>query len=168
MMKDFNYKICLIGMPGSGKTTIGKDIAKEINYDFIDLDQTIEKILNKKIRTIFKINGERFFRKTESDLLKNIIKNKQKVIISTGGGIILNNEKILESCFNIYLKCSSETLIKRVNKNNQRPLITSDIKKDINELLIKREKIYSKLSNLTVQADGLKKDTIESIIKKIK
>ena len=104
-MKDFNYKICLIGMPGSGKTTIGKEIAHLINYKFIDLDEIIKVDQGKSIPLIFKQNGESYFRDLETKFLKENIENKDKILISTGGGAILKNEILLKRSFNIYLKC---------------------------------------------------------------
>ncbi|MDC0861300.1 shikimate kinase [Alphaproteobacteria bacterium] len=166
-MEDFNFKICLIGMPGSGKTTIGKEIAKLINYDFIDLDEIIKVNLGKSVALIFKEYGEVFFRDTETKFLKEMIESKKKVLISTGGGTILKNEQILKKSFNIYLRCNHSTLVKRIKKNNERPLMSNDINNRVKILLLKREEMYERISDLIIEADGLKKDTINSIIKKI-
>ncbi len=167
MMEDFNFKICLIGMPGSGKTTIGKKIAELINYDFIDLDEIIKINLGKSVSLIFKEYGEVYFRDMETKFLKEMIQSKKKFLISTGGGAILKNEQILKKSFNIYLKCNHSTLVKRIKKNNERPLMNNNINNRTRILLLKRKKIYERISDLIIEADGLKKDTINSIIEKI-
>ena len=113
MMKDFNYKICLIGMPGSGKTTLGKEIARIFDYEFIDMDSLIKKETGLKISQIFLDKGEEYFRSIETSILEKIILNNKKLIISTGGGIVLRNQKILKKTYNIYLECNIDTLIKR-------------------------------------------------------
>jgi len=166
-MKDFNYKICLIGMLGSGKTTIGKEIAHLINYKFIDLDEIIKVDQGKSIPLIFKQNGESYFRDLETKFLKENIENKDKILISTGGGAILKNEILLKRSFNIYLKCDYNTLVNRIKKSKERPLISKNINESIKKLLTSREGYYSKISNLIIEADGLKKETITNIIKKI-
>lgn len=82
--------ICLIGMPGSGKSTIGKQLSEKLNYTFFDTDEEIEKREKTKIKDIFSIKGEDYFRSIETLAFNELIE-KKKVVISTGGGIILNN-----------------------------------------------------------------------------
>ena len=136
MMKDFNYKICLIGMPGSGKTTLGKEIARIFDYEFIDMDSLIKKETGLKISQIFLNKGEEYFRSIETSILEKIILNDKKLIISTGGGIVLRNQKILKKTYNIYLECNINTLVKRLNSSKERPLIGDNIVKNVNQLLI--------------------------------
>ena len=98
-------KIALIGMSGAGKTTIGQKLAKKLNYQFVDIDEIIEKQEHKTISEIFADDGEDFFRQLETQMLAKIIKN-EKIIIATGGGIIESekNRKLLKSnFFNILL-----------------------------------------------------------------
>ena len=128
MLKKNTLKICIIGMPGSGKSTIGKALSKKLNYDFYDTDNTIEDISRLKISEIFASNGESYFRDLETKVLNQLIKFN-KVIISTGGGIILKNKKILNKSFNIFLQCDLDVLIERVSRNNNRPLLLNDLKK---------------------------------------
>ena len=91
MFLNINNKlnITLCGMMGSGKSIIGKILAKKINYNFIDIDQLIEKKTNKPIINIFKEKGEDYFRDLEEKITVKILKNK-KTIISLGGGAIVN------------------------------------------------------------------------------
>jgi len=162
-MKDFNYKICLIGMPGSGKTTLGQEIAKIFNYEFIDLDTFIKKETGLKISEIFSNKGEEYFRTLETLILKKIILNNKKIIISTGGGIILNNKKSLKKTYNIYLECDINTLVKRLNSSKERPLIGVNIVENVTQLLIEREILYKKISNAIVDSNKTKKNIINKI-----
>jgi shikimate kinase len=163
MMKDFNYKICLIGMPGSGKTTLGKEIASIFDYEFIDMDSLIKKETGLKISQIFLNKGEEYFRTIETSILEKTISSDKKIIISTGGGIILRNKKILKKTYNIYLECNINTLVKRLNSSKERPLIGDNIFKDVNQLLIEREFLYKEISNAIVDSNKIKKNIINQI-----
>lgn len=163
MMKDFNYKICLIGMPGSGKTTLGKEIASIFDYEFIDMDSLIKKETGLKISQIFLNKGEEYFRTIETSILEKTISSDKKIIISTGGGIILRNKKILKKTYNIYLECNIDTLVKRLNSSRERPLIGDNIFKDVNQLLIEREFLYKEISNAIVDSNKIKKNIINQI-----
>ena len=89
--------IILIGMPGSGKTTTGKLLAQKLGFDFLDMDDVIEKNEGKKISEIFKLKGEEYFRNLETSLLESLLE-KENLILSTGGGVILfnNNYELLK------------------------------------------------------------------------
>ena len=162
-MKDFNYKICLIGMPGSGKTTLGKEIARVFDYEFIDMDSLIKKETGLKISQIFLNKGEEYFRSIETSILEKIILNDKKLIISTGGGIVLRNQKILKKTYNIYLECNINTLVKRLKSSKERPLIGDNIFKNVNQLLIEREFLYKEISNAIVDSNKIKKNIINQI-----
>ena len=162
-MKDFNYKICLIGMPGSGKTTLGKEIARVFDYEFIDMDSLIKKETGLKISQIFLNKGEEYFRSIETSILEKIILNDKKLIISTGGGIVLKNQKILKKTYNIYLECNINTLVKRLNSSKERPLIGDNIVKNVNQLLIEREILYKTISNAIVDSNKTKINIINQI-----
>lgn len=162
-MKDFNYKICLIGMPGSGKTTLGKEIARIFDYEFIDMDSLIKKETGLKISQIFLNKGEEYFRSIETSILEKIILNDKKLIISTGGGIVLRNQKILKKTYNIYLECNINTLVKRLSSSKERPLIGDNIVQNVNQLLIEREILYKTISNAIVDSNKTKKNIINQI-----
>ncbi len=137
--------ISLIGMMGSGKTTIGKLLSKELNYIFIDTDLEIIKRENRKINQIFAQDGEKYFRTIETDVLKEVLLNKNQ-IISTGGGIIKSNENIQqlkEKSIIFYLEANSEVLFERLKNNKERPLLNvGDMKRRIEILLSERKEKY--------------------------
>ncbi|WP_290696839.1 shikimate kinase [Lacinutrix sp.] len=130
--------IILLGYMASGKSKIGKELAKILNYEFKDLDNVIEIEENKSVKDIFRDSGELYFRKKEKEYLDTLLKHSKNTIISLGGGTpcyydtidSLINNKSLKT---VYLKVSIEVLVDRLKKEkSKRPLIT---KIETNELL---------------------------------
>ena len=166
-----NRSIVLVGMMGSGKTTIGKLLAEELGLPFYDSDNEIEKNLGKKINDIFEEYGELFFRNEELNFFEKKIKQKQ-MIISSGGGSFINEEiqKIIKKdCISIWLKAGKETLINRLKNKKNRPLLNVENFEDTLSLLLnKRNAIYEK-ADLTITIDKLDKIKIlHAIIKSLK
>ncbi|MBB6003220.1 shikimate kinase [Arcicella rosea] len=119
--------IFLIGMPSSGKSTLGRHLAKRIDYKFIDMDELIEKQELMSVQEIFKYKGEDYFRQVESKVLKEIPVD-QKLVIATGGGVPCffdNIDYIKANGTSIFLNVQPEDLLKRIQKSdiNHRPLI---------------------------------------------
>ena len=112
---------------GAGKTTVGMELAKKLNYKLIDTDHSIENDQSRKIKDIFSEEGELFFRNLETLKLKELI-NVENAIISTGGGIILKDENrsILNNLFTIYLKADFENIFNRIKQDTSRPLLLTD------------------------------------------
>tara|TARA_B100000965_G_C19567176_1_gene747360 strand:- start:261 stop:767 length:507 start_codon:yes stop_codon:yes gene_type:complete len=166
MLKKDNLKICIIGMPGSGKSTVGKMLSEKLNYVFFDTDKEIENLTKLKIKDIFKKEGETNFRKIETEVLKKLI-NINKIVISTGGGLILNNQKILKKTFNIYLNCELEVLVNRAKRNKNRPLLLNDVEKKMKDLFNQRKDIYNKTADIKIDAENNLQKTIIKILKKL-
>ena len=163
MVKKNFEKICIIGMPGSGKSTIGRGLSDYLKFDFYDTDEQIEIESQSKINEIFNKEGEEHFRKLERSIFKKLILNK-KFVVSTGGGIIIKNKDLLKQTFNIYLKCDLETLIKRTSRNKNRPLLKNNVEKNIKILFNDRKEIYNTISDLTVDASNNTQKTIKTIL----
>ena len=166
MLKKDTLKICIIGMPGSGKSTIGRILSKRLNYKFFDTDENIEDETQSKITDIFTYKGEDHFRELETRILSKLIKI-DKVVISTGGGIILKNKNILNKCFNIYLHCDEDVLIERASRNKDRPLLLLDIKKNMKNLFNERKDIYNDLADLKINTKSDIQKTITEILNKL-
>jgi len=166
MTKKNTLKICIIGMPGSGKSTIGRILSKKLNYKFFDTDENIEDETQSKITDIFTYKGEDHFRELETRILSKLIKI-DKVVISTGGGIILKNKNILNKCFNIYLQCDEDILIERASRNKDRPLLYIDIKKNMKNLFNERKDIYNDLADLKINTKSDIQKTITEILNKL-
>ena len=166
MVKKYPLKICIIGMPGSGKSTIGRILSEKLNYEFFDTDEEIETLTGSKIKDIFKKQGELRFREIETGVLKKLI-NFNRVVISTGGGIILNNQKLLKKSLNIYLVCDLNVLIERASRNKKRPLLLEDIENNMKNLFNHRKDLYNKISNLNINATNNLQKTVTEIIGKL-
>ena len=112
---------------GAGKTTVGMELAKKLNYKLIDTDHSIENDQSREIKDIFSQDGESFFRNLETLKLKELT-NVENTIISTGGGIILKDENrsILNNLFTIYLKADFENIFNRIKQDTSRPLLLTD------------------------------------------
>ena len=167
--------IVLIGMMGSGKTSIGKLVAQELNFTFIDTDFEIEKRFNLSIKEIFDNYGEEYFRKIEFDIFK-LLKNRNDILISSGGGSfcqVSNYDLIKKRFLSIWLDVDEDTIFKRVKRNqNKRPLIRGlgeiELRNKINDLMSKRKNCYNK-ADLRIQLQDLKMDkSFNEIYSKIK
>lgn len=140
--------IILIGMPASGKTTIGQELSKHlVDYTFIDTDSFIEKTEGLKITEIFAKYSEDYFRKLEYDAIKLLCTGQQK-IISIGGGAFENPDNratLLRFGKVFYLKSDLDVLYYRISEDSSRPLLQADNPKEVLEkLLAKREENYLK------------------------
>ena len=133
-------------MMSSGKSTIGKLIAKKLNFKFFDVDEVIEKQINMKITEIFKIKGEKFFRTLEEKTTLKLFNFNNSVISLGGGGFINENirkEAILKN-ETFWLDWNLSTLINRIRRNNKRPIALALNNSELKNLIAKRSKYYSK------------------------
>ncbi len=147
-------------MPSSGKSTLGRQLAKRLDYQFIDMDDLIINQELSSVFEIFKYKGEDYFRQVESKVLKGI-KPNQKLIIATGGGVPCffdNMDFIKANGTSIFLNVQPEDLLKRIQKSegNNRPLID---KRKTNEILLNelRERYENRLKfyqQADIQIDG--------------
>lgn len=164
--------IVLIGMRGSGKTTVAKILAKKLNREYLELDDAIVKKIGMSIPEIVKKKGWNFFRKKESEIAKEATLYAD-TIISTGGGIIMdtqNVEALKKNGIFVFLNASSKTLLKRIGKDTNRPFLTEakSRKEDIDNLLRQRLKLYIKAADYLVDTDSLTSDKVANqIIKEV-
>lgn len=117
--------VVLIGLMGSGKTTIGKRLAQELHLPFVDADEEIEKAANLTINEIFEQFGELYFRDGERRVIARLC-GEEPMIIATGGGAFVNPETrmlIKKQAISIWLDCDIKTLAERVSRKNTRPLL---------------------------------------------
>ncbi len=137
--------IFLIGMMGSGKSQTGPDLAKMLNYAFVDTDDVIEKASKQSINDIFEKDGEKGFRDLEKQVLKEIIQH-HSLVISTGGGLVTvpENWGILHQGIVIWLDLDLERSIKRIQRDDRkRPLLNSDdLPKTFSEIYESRKPMY--------------------------
>lgn len=138
--------ISLIGFMGTGKSAIGRNVAKQLNYKFIDTDRYIEKKVGMSVLNYFAQFGEEEFRRLENQYLKEILaKYQEPLVLSTGGGIILdeeNRELLKKHSYVISLKVSPKTIYYRTRRKRRPLLQTRRPLKTIHQLLKKRKGLY--------------------------
>ncbi|MBR2069535.1 MAG: shikimate kinase [Candidatus Gastranaerophilales bacterium] len=160
-------KIALIGMMGSGKSTIARKISKECKIPLIDTDSLFEERYKIAIKDFFKKFGESNFRQKETALLKEI-SLKDEFILSTGGGIVLSpeNREILfdKDIFTIYLSAEKETIFNRIKNDTKRPLLMVENPKAEIENILNQRINYYKMANKTLLTDNKQ---INEIVKEI-
>jgi len=165
-------KVFLIGFMASGKTTLGLELAKTLNYEFIDLDAYIENKYNKSIKQIFEFKGEEHFRVIENEALREVASFEGNIIIAAGGGTscfynsidFMNKEGLT-----IYLKVDVAELVARlIESKTDRPLLWGKTKQELNDYIIRvleeREKYYKK-SKITFESPNVNISQIAQTIK---
>tara|TARA_B100000131_G_scaffold158532_1_gene153712 strand:+ start:103 stop:657 length:555 start_codon:yes stop_codon:yes gene_type:complete len=158
--------IFLIGMMGSGKSKTGPELAKQLNYKFVDLDTLIENITKKSIDKIFDEDGENYFRELETKCLKEIIQIPS-MIVSTGGGVITRKENwgVFRQGIVVWIDLRAEIALKRIkDQRKKRPLLNvKDYKKVYLDILNDRKYLYA-------QADikvSINEESTEQVVDKI-
>ena len=167
-METTSKNIVLVGPMGSGKTTVGRRLAYELNQDFFDTDHEIIDKTGVTIDHIFDIEGEEGFRERESKILEKLCQ-MSNIILATGGGIVLlpKNRKIIKNTgLAVYLSSSVDQLLRRTAKSKARPLLenSTDRKKTIIELVEARDVYYREVASIVLDTTGKKLHEVINII----
>lgn len=162
--------IILIGFMGSGKSTVGRILARELKLGLIEMDDLIEQQQGKKISKIFEEQGEAVFRQIETKFLLDLFNNKPNgIVLSTGGGVITQSENIDLLRSNgkvIYLRGSKEHLKKNVMGSSHRPLLANeDLDQKIEVMLGQREALYRQCAHEIIELDGKTPEMIAQEVK---
>ena len=138
--------LVLTGMMGVGKSTVGKNLAQKLSYNFVDIDRTIESREGSTINLIFKNKSESYFRKLENEISLEKLK-KKNTVISLGGGAFLNKSirrEVKNTSVSFWLDVDVSELIKRLKKNKKRPLLyNKNLNVTVNKIYLQRKKTYS-------------------------
>ncbi len=152
---------------GAGKTTIGRQIARSLDFDFFDSDREIEERTGVTIPLIFELEGEAGFRKREKDVIADLTK-KHHIVLATGGGAVLkkeNQQALQRSGTIVYLCASIDDLLERTAKDKNRPLLqASDPRKTLQSILTEREPIYRELADIILETNKM---TVHTAVKKL-
>ena len=162
-------QIYLVGPMGSGKSTMGRLLAKKLGLPYFDLDKLIEDQEKMSISDIFQKYNEKYFRDLESTTLKQY-SEESNFVISTGGGCVLRDQNlnILRKDLVIYLKISIETQFQRVKSRTHRPLLNNVTKDTLVQLDKERGSAYSGISDIDVDVSNLdKEDVLSTIIRRL-
>ena len=169
-MATTSKNIVLVGLMGSGKTTVGRRLALELNQDFFDTDHEIIDKTGVTIDHIFDIEGEEGFRERESKILESLCQ-MSNIILATGGGIVIlsKNRKILQNVgLVVYLTSSVDQLLRRTAKSKSRPLLenSTDRRKTITELVEARDIYYREVASIVIDTTRKKLHEVTKIIKR--
>lgn len=166
--------IVLTGMPGCGKSTLGRKAAKALNLDFVDLDIAIEKTLGKSIPNIFKEAGENGFRKAETAELKKQLSDDSCKIIASGGGIVTQDEnrKLLKDAYVIFIDRPVDIIASDIDSSN-RPLLSNGTNNNdeytrLKALYDKRYPLYKSCCNQTIKNTKDRESAVNNLINIIK
>lgn len=147
-------RVALVGMPGAGKTTVGRQLARRLGGEFIDLDALIEQRVGEKIRAYFDAHGEDAFREVEADALA-ALNAAGSAVLSTGGGIVLRqaNRVTLRKLWTVvYLQSSPEELFRRLRHDTQRPLLqVANPLAKLRELYAQRDPLYRETAHFVIE-----------------
>ena len=156
---------------GAGKTTVGKRLAKIMGWQFVDLDQSIEKLTGVSVATIFEIEGEAGFRQRESQALANLA-NAENLVVATGGGVVLNpvnRARMAGSGKVVYLHASPDLLYARTKHDKKRPLLqVVDPLSRIATLAARRDPLYREVADAVIEASAGLNNTVNSIDRMLK
>jgi shikimate kinase len=139
-------------MMGAGKTTVGRLLARELKYEFVDCDREIETRSGVAIATIFEVEGEEGFRRREAAILDELTQ-RSGIVLATGGGAVLrpeNRARLRSRGLVIYLQASVDEIVRRTASDKTRPLLqTDDPRARIEQLLAQRAPLYAETAHLT-------------------
>lgn len=160
--------IFLIGPMGAGKSTIGRQLAETLSFDFVDSDQEIQRRTGVDIPTIFEFEGEEGFRRRERQIIEQLSKG-HGIVLATGGGAVLhpdNRQDLAARGVVIYLQCSPEQQHARTSRDRNRPLLhTEDPLARLRELTQERDPLYREVADIVVSTE---KRGTASVVKEIR
>lgn len=146
----------LVGLMGSGKTTLGRHLARRLHKPFVDADVELESRLGVTIPIIFEIEGEAVFRDREQAVLADVA-GRENIVLATGGGVVLReaNRRTLKDLGTvIYLHATPETVFERVRRSRNRPLLmTADPLHRMRELYGQRDSLYRETADVVIESD---------------
>ena len=149
--------IFLVGMPGAGKTTVGRQLARRMQRTFVDADQALEARTGVGIPLIFDIEGEQGFRDRESRVIAELA-NESNLVVATGGGAVLraeNRAALKQGGTVIYLHAAPRLLFERTRLDPNRPLLqVADPMSKIEELFIQRDPLYREVADIVIDSIG--------------
>lgn len=164
--------LVLVGLMGTGKSTVGRRISHKLGWEFLDTDDEICRLTGRSVRQIFEADGEDFFRKLEHDVLTNAWQLPTPHVIAGAGGIVLraDNRELLKTAQHvIWLNAPLPVLVARIgqraaNGDGHRPLIDGNPAERLQKLYVDRESLYREVSTIEIDVEGLQ---VEEVIVKV-
>ena len=161
-------RCALVGMPGSGKSTVGRQLAHRAGVAFVDLDHRLEKTIGTTIRAYFEAEGEARFRDLESEVLAEVIRQPGGWVLSTGGGAVLRpaNRELLRGLDNVlYLHAAPEEIYRRVKTDKTRPLLQGgNPMQKLRELYTQRDHLYRETAQYVIETGRPSVSTLVNMV----
>ena len=161
-------RCALVGMPGSGKSTVGRQLAHRAGVPFIDLDHWLEKMIGTTIRSFFETEGEARFRDLEAQVLAEVAQQPGGMVLSTGGGAVLraDNRAVLRQFGDVlYLRASPEEIYKRVKHDKTRPLLQGgNPLEKLRELYVQRDPLYREAAHYVIETGRPSVSTLVNMV----
>ncbi len=179
-MTEPNHIVYLTGFMGSGKSTVGPELARRLGYDFVDVDTKVEDIEGISITEIFRLRGERYFRNLEKRVLSELAGSGRRVVVALGGGALADEEsrKLTKATgVLVYLKAKPEKILERVKRKKNRPMLLTrngnpmndaDLSARLKALFEERERHYLEASIVVSTSEMTVSKSVEEIILKLK
>ena len=146
--------VSLVGLPGSGKSTVGRQLSRRLQLPFVDSDHAIEDLLGCSIREFFEREGEARFRDVEEEVIQELTRSHQGVL-STGGGSVLrptNRQRLREGGYVVYLKSTPDELFRRLRHDVNRPLLqVADPLTRLRDLFATRDPLYRETAHFVIE-----------------
>jgi shikimate kinase len=161
--------ISLVGMPGSGKSTVGRHVARHLQLPFVDTDHLIEQRIGCSIRAYFELHGEPAFRDVEAQVIDDVTRAPDARVIATGGGSVLreaNRTALHERTKVFYLRSTPEDLARRLRHDTHRPLLqgAADPAKRLRTLFQERDPLYRRCAHFVIETGRPSVHTLVSMV----
>lgn len=163
-----NLRLSLIGLPGGGKSTVGRQLAKRLGVPFLDSDHVIEDRIGGSIRSFFEQHGEDRFRDVEEEVIADLLARPTAMVLATGGGAVLrapNRRALHRDSTVIYLRSTPEELYRRLRHDTQRPLLqVKDPLARLRELFDQRDPLYRETAHFAIDTGRPSVSTLVNMI----
>ncbi len=162
--------VALIGLMGAGKTTVGRILAADIGWPFVDTDAQIEALTGRTVRELWSEGGEAAYRRLESDAVVTALSATEPSVLAAPGGVV--DDEVAAAALRatgvaaVYLRAQVVTLVERVGRNpGHRPLLGARPEELIGQLFARRDRAYQRLADVTVDVDGLEPADVSSAVR---
>lgn len=164
-----SMRCTLVGMPGSGKSTVGRQLARRLGCPVVDMDQRLEERLGCSIRSYFDAQGEAAFRDHEAALLAELAASGVEMVLSTGGGVVLregNRALLRTACAPVfYLRASADDIWRRVRHDHRRPLLqVDDPLERLRALYQERDPLYREVAHYVIET---RRSTVQGLVNRV-
>jgi shikimate kinase len=160
--------VSLVGMPGGGKSTVGRHLARQLGHRFIDSDSEIERRIGGSIPSYFASHGEKAFRDIEEQVIRELTQSERGIVLATGGGVILRESSraaLRAAGAVVYLRATVEELFRRLRHDGQRPLLqVDDPLQKLRELYRERDPLYRQTAHYVIETGRPSVPTLANMI----